>query len=100
MQQLPTFRAAACKKSTRKNKLIRKNKSTRTEIFRYKISVLVDLFFLINLFFSYWLLHEAALDPKNGNIVVPSKYISKISSATGRVGVRDIGFPIFLFQKN
>ena len=55
------FRAASCKKSTRKNKLIRKNKSTRTEIFRYKISVLVDLFFLINLFFSYWLLHEAAL---------------------------------------
>ena len=54
------FRAASCKKSTRKNKLIRKNKSTRTEIFRYKISVLVDLFFLINLFFSYWLLHEAA----------------------------------------
>ena len=47
------FRAASCKKSTRKNKLIRKNKSTRTEIFRYKISVLVDLFFLINLFFSY-----------------------------------------------
>ena len=54
------FRAASCKKSTRKNKLIRKNKSTRTEIFRYKISVLVDLFFLINLFFSYWLLHEVA----------------------------------------
>ena len=24
---------------------------------------LVDLFFLIELFFSYWLLHEAALDP-------------------------------------
>ena len=57
-----TLGAASCKKSTRKNKLIRKNKSTRTEIFRYKISVLVDLFFLINLFFSYWLLHEAALN--------------------------------------
>ena len=27
------------------------------------ISVLVDLFFLINLFFSYWLLHEVALNP-------------------------------------
>ena len=50
---LHILRAASCKKSTRKNKLIRKNKSTRTEIFRYKISVLVDLFFLINLFFSY-----------------------------------------------
>ena len=52
------YRAASCKKSTRKNKLIRKNKSTRTEIFRYKISVLVDLFFLINLFFLIDFLHE------------------------------------------
>ena len=54
------FGAASCKKSTRKNKLIRKNKSTRTEILYLKISVLVDLFFLIKLFFLVDFLHEAA----------------------------------------
>ena len=48
-------RATSCKKS------IRKNKSTRTDILYLKMSVRVDLFFLVDLFFPYWLLHEAAL---------------------------------------
>ena len=59
--------ATSCKKSTRKNKLIRKNKSTRTEILYLKISVLVDLFFLIDLFFLVDFLHEAA--PRDRKIV-------------------------------
>ena len=37
------YRAASCKKSIRKNKLTRKNKSTRNEILYLKIPFLVDL---------------------------------------------------------
>ena len=43
-------RAASCKKLIRKNKSIRKNKLIRTEILYLKMSVLIDLFFLILLF--------------------------------------------------
>ena len=36
--------------------------SIRTDISRYKISVLINLFFLIDLFFLTNFLHEAALN--------------------------------------
>ena len=47
--------AASCKSQQEKNNSTRKNNSIGKHIFRYKMC------FLIELFFSFWLLHEAAL---------------------------------------
>ena len=88
------LRAASCKKSTRKNKLIRKNKSTRTEILYLKISVLVDLFFLINLFFLVDFLHEAAL-----NIVLDAKISGSGNNNSEKKIVEIAGFFSIILKK-